>query len=126
MLDVTFGGNETVTGGRFHGAVLRLDTFQSTPAGGWAGSIFVYGAFMLKPVGTNITDPLLLRPAAACSGSVAADCVPVPAGNVAMVFTPRFNRDYYRIGAGVELLKLIAEINCASKPMGDACKKTSR
>jgi hypothetical protein len=100
-LDVSFGGNEAVTGGRFHGGVLRIDFFQSIPVGGWAGSVFFYGTFLLKPARTNIVDPLLLRPA---SG------VTVPADNVAVVFSPQINRDYYRIGFGVELISLFRQL----------------
>jgi hypothetical protein len=100
-IDVGYGGNEAVTGGRFRGAVLRIDFFQSIPVGGWAGSIFFYGTFLLKPARTNIVDPILLRPA---SG------VTVPASDVAMLFSPQINRDYYRIGIGVELLSLFREL----------------
>ena len=100
-VDVSFGGNEAVTGGRFHGGVVRTDFFQAIPVGGWAGSIFFYGTFLLKPVRTNIVDPLILRPAPG---------IVVPASNVAIVFSPQTNRDYYRIGIGVELLSLFRQL----------------
>jgi hypothetical protein len=100
-VDVTFGGNEAVTGGRFHGGVLRIDFFQSIPVGGWAGSIFFYGSFFLKPVKTDIVDPLLLRPATG---------ILVPSANVAMAFSPQINRDYYRLGIGVEMLSLFKQL----------------
>src|SRR5262249_30119626 len=104
-LDVAFGGNEAVTGGRFRGGVLRIGFFQSVPVGGWAGSIFFYGSFMLKPARAKVVDPLFLRPATG---------ITVPAENVAMAFSPQINRDYYRVGFGVELLSLIKELSRAA------------
>jgi len=116
MLDFQVGANEAVTGGRFRGSILRLDAFQSIPVGGWAGIVYVYGTFMLKPVRSNITNPLLLQSASLCSApNSPAGCVSVPASNVAMIYTPQFNRDYYRIGAGVELLTLISQIKTGGK-----------
>jgi hypothetical protein len=111
VLDILYGGNEAATGGRFRGSVLRIDAFQSIPVGGWAGVVYVYGTFMLRPTRTTISDPLLLQPATLCSGpNTPTGCVPVPASNVAMIFTPQFNRDYYRIGVGVELMSLMSQI----------------
>lgn len=109
-IDVLFGGNEAVTGGRFRGSILRIDFFQSIPVEGKFGSVFFFGSFLMKPVRTIIQDPLLLQSAIPCGGAATAACVSVPSASTAMVFTPQINRDYYRIGVGVELLSLFKEI----------------
>ena len=67
-LDILYGQNEAVTGGRVRGGILRIDGFQSMPVSGWAGNLYIYGSFMLKPSRSIITDPLLLQPAALCTG----------------------------------------------------------
>lgn len=97
-LDFGIGFNESVTGGRLHGAVIRVDGFYPLP---WETSQFVYlyGTALMKPRRAIIANPLVL--------AAAPDTTAVPGQNVAIVPIPQIDRDYYRIGVGVDLIGFI-------------------
>ena len=98
ILDITYGQNESVTGGRVRGGVLRLEGFYPLPYDG-ARFLYLFGTAMLKPSRTKISDPLLLQP---------PDLdIKVPSAQVAMVTVPQVNRDYYRIGVGIDFIELV-------------------
>jgi hypothetical protein len=101
MLDITYGINESVTRGRVRGGVLRLDAFYPLP---WDSVkfIYLYGTAMLKPARAKITDPLILQ--AAPAGT------PVPSPDTAIVTIPQIDRDYYRLGVGVDAISLFKTI----------------
>jgi hypothetical protein len=108
MLDIGFGFNEAVTGGRLHGGVLRMDGFFPLP---WdkAQSVYLFGTALMKPRRANITTPLIL--------ASAPDTTAVPGPNVAIVPIPQADRDYYRIGVGVDLVGFIKTF---AKPKADS------
>jgi len=97
-LDITFGQNEAVTGGRLRGGVLRLLGFYPLPYSGLK-FINIFGTALMKLSRTKITDPLILEPAPA--GTT------VPAANVFLLTVPQINRDYYRVGVGIDFISLI-------------------
>lgn len=99
MLDVTYGQNEFATGGRFRGGVFRLDGFFPLPYDSLK-FINLFGSAVLKPSRTKTTAPLILRP-------VNPGTVPVPADNVGIVNVPQENRDYYRVGVGIDFISFI-------------------
>jgi len=47
VVDVTFGQNEAITGGRLHGMVLRVDTFYALPVTG-GNFLYLFGTAMLR------------------------------------------------------------------------------
>ncbi len=96
-LDVAYGQNEAVTGGRFRGGVFRVEGFYPLP---WAEAsmFYLFGTALMKPARTNIVDPLIL------SRAPAGTLVPDP--SVAIVAIPQINRDFYRIGVGIDLLQV--------------------
>lgn len=100
-LDVTFGMNESVTGGRLRGGVLRLEGFYPLPYNDLE-FINLFGTAIIKPTRTRIQDPLILEPAPA--GTT------VPAANVFLVTVPQINRDYYRVGVGIDVISLIKKL----------------
>lgn len=103
IFDVTVGQNETVTGGRLRGAVLRADGSFPIPFSS-ASYITVFGTAMLKMTRrVRETNPLIL---AAPNGFVA-----VPGDNVFIQPTPTADRDYYRVGIGINIGELIRRIN---------------
>jgi hypothetical protein len=100
-LDVTFGMNESVTGGRLRGGVLRLEGFYPLPYNELE-FVNLFGTAIIKPTRTRIQDPLILEPAP--SGTT------VPASNVFLVTVPQINRDYYRVGVGIDVISLIKKL----------------
>lgn len=108
MLDVMYGQNEFVTGGRLRGGVVRIDGYFPLP---YEGMKFVnlFGTAFLRPGRTNIATPLILAPA--------PDGTTVPAVNVALVATPQIRRDYYRVGVGIDFISFIQTLkNINKKP----------
>jgi len=104
-LDITYGQNEAVTGGRLRGGVFRLEGFYPLPYEGLK-FINLFGTALIKPARTQITDPLILE--AAPSGTT------VPANNVFLLTIPQINRDYYRVGVGIDFISLISKWRAAS------------
>jgi len=98
MLDIAVGQNESVTKGRLNGALLRVDGFFPLP---WekGQSVYLFGTALMKPRRASINTPLVLAPA--------PDTTPVPGPNVAIVPIDQIDRDYYRIGVGVDVIGLI-------------------
>lgn len=97
--DVTYGFNESITGGLIRGGVLRLEGFVPIPYPP-ASSIYFFGTGVFKPGGHPlISSPFLLR--AAPAGTLPTD------PNAVVITTPQANRDYYRIGMGVDFINLV-------------------
>jgi hypothetical protein len=104
-LDVTFGQNEAVTGGRLRGGVIRLEGFYPLPYEDLK-FINLFGTAIIKPTRTQITDPLILE--AAPAGTT------IPANNVFILTVPQINRDYYRVGVGVDFIQLVKKLGAGN------------
>ncbi len=100
-LDLTYGINESVTRGRVRGGVLKLEGFYPLP---WDAAKYVYlfGTAMLKPARAKISNPLVLQ--------AAPKDTPVPGPDTAIVTLPQIDRDYYRLGVGVDAVSLFKTI----------------
>lgn len=109
QLDLTIGQNEFVTGGRFRGPVLRMEGFFPLPYERLR-FINLFATAMIKPGHTNIGPPLVLQPAP--EGTV------VPASNVLLVALPQPNRDYYRIGFGIDLISFVQKFRAITASPG--------
>jgi hypothetical protein len=97
--DLTYGVNEAITGGRVQGGVFRLEGFVPIPYDpvSW---IYFFGTGIFKPgAHATISTPYLLQ--AAPSGTLATD------PNAVVITTPQANRDYYRIGVGMDFIALV-------------------
>jgi hypothetical protein len=105
-LDITFGQNESLTGGRLRGGVLRLEGFYPLPYDKLK-FINLFGTAMMKLSRTRISDPLILAPAT-------VDVVSSP--NTAIITVPQINRDYYRVGVGIDFVALIKSLGLGQKP----------
>jgi len=101
QLDITYGQNEAITGGRLRGGVIRIEGFYPLPYDELK-FINLFGTALIRPVRTNITDPLILQPAP--SGTV------VPANNVLLITVPQINRDYYRLGVGIDFISFVKKL----------------
>lgn len=97
VLDVTFGQSEAVTGGRLRGGVFRLEAFYPFPLRE-ASFLYFYGSAFMKIGGRQtIRRPYaLVRP---------ETTVRLTDDNV-FIRERQFNRDFYRIGVGINLTDL--------------------
>jgi hypothetical protein len=101
-LDVTFGQNEAITGGGLHGGVLRFDGFYPMPFG-LRNYVYLYGTAQLKLTRAQTLEaPLFLNPAPADAS--------LSGPNTGVVTLPTVNRDYYKIGVGVNVIKVLCNI----------------
>jgi hypothetical protein len=99
---ITYGFDEAVTGGQIHGGVFRVDGFYPLPSK-WGSQFYFFFTTLMKPTRANASEPLLLEPAA---GKTLTDQV-----NNGVRFTvPPIDRDYYRIGIGMDIMRLIQNI----------------
>lgn len=99
--DLTYGFNEAITGGRIRGGVMRLEGFVPIPysAASW---IYFFGTGTFKPgAHATVMTPFLLN--AAPAGTLPTD------PNAVVIVTPQADRDYYRVGIGIDLIALIAQ-----------------
>jgi hypothetical protein len=97
--DLTYGFNESITGGRIRGGVLRLEGFVPIPYDplNW---IYFFGTGIFKPgARATISSPFLLE--AAPSGTLPTD------PNAVVITTPQADRDYYRVGIGIDFITLV-------------------
>jgi hypothetical protein len=109
MLDVTYGVNEAVTGGGIRGGVLRFDGFYPLPFDKLS-FIYLYGTALMKPVKSKINgDPLILEPVNPELGLRAFS------QNVRPIVVPQIDRDYYRIGFGIDFVNILSKITPPNK-----------
>ena len=108
MLDITIGLNDSVTGGRLgiKNTIIRIDGFIPLKLSKGV-YIYLFGNALLKTTHTKISDPLILEPAP--TGTT------FPAGNVIQINEGELNRDYYRIGVGVDLSGLLTKVKVTKK-----------
>jgi len=103
--DLTYGFNESVTGGRIRGGVLRLEGFAPIPYAS-ASWIYFFGTGIFKPGAHAITaNPFILDQAPAGTLPTNPNAVIIP--------TPQADRDYYRIGVGIDFIDLVNTIKNA-------------
>jgi hypothetical protein len=109
QFDVTIGQNEFVTGGRFRGPVLRMEGFFPLPYERLK-FINLFATAMMKPGRTKIGTPLVLEPA--------PEGTTVPASNVLLFALPQPNRDYYRVGFGIDFISFVQRFRALSASPG--------
>jgi hypothetical protein len=99
MLDITFGQSEAVTGGKLVKFVLGIDGFYPLPFPDKYRFLYLFGTAKFKVGGPKtISKPLIL--------DTAASSVNVTDSTVFIADPISSNRDFYRIGFGVDLLEL--------------------
>jgi hypothetical protein len=97
--DLTYGFNESVTGGGIRGGVMRLEGFVPIPTQSMS-FVYLFGTGLFKPgARATIATPFLLN--AAPSGTLPTD------PGVVVITTPQADRDYYRVGVGIDLVDLV-------------------
>lgn len=105
QLDMTIGQSEFVTAGRLRGAVTRFDGYFPLPYN-QLSFLNLYGTAQLRLTRANTGIPLVLQ--------LAPDGTTVPAANVALVELPQPNRDFYKIGVGIDFIEFVKKISQAT------------
>lgn len=101
MLDVTFGQNSAVTGGQLRHFVLGLDGSYRLKL--MDNAFYIFGSANLKIGGPKYSGvPFILDPA--------ETTVKLSDANV-VITSRQSNRDFYRIGFGVDLIALFKKAN---------------
>jgi hypothetical protein len=117
--DITFGLNDSVTGGElgWDNTVFRVDGFL--PVKFDKVRLFLFGNAVLKKSHTKLAYPLFMEPA--------PDDVKIFSPKVIRIEDREMNRDYYRIGIGVDLsgfVSFLSKKEPAAKKPDDAAKST--
>ncbi len=101
IIDITVGQNESVTGGALRGVVFGVEGIYPLPfiKGKQRGSLYVFGSARVKLNDAKIESPVFLQPP--------DSPVAVPSDKVFIQQLPPRDSDYYRLGIGVDLIRLI-------------------
>ncbi len=105
-LEASFGQNETVTGGRLHRVVARLEGFYPLPYDA-VHFMYLFGTADLIMGGQKGGRAILLDPA------TNAPAIPDP--SVFIIHAPQLDRDHYRLGVGIDFLQLVDAIKNKNK-----------
>lgn len=109
-LDFGFGMDSAITGGVFRGSrwVFKADTIFPILIKGNA-TVYLFGSASLR-LQRNITDnsPLILQPAVLTS-ITGTSSTAVPNVNTVVLPLQQPDRDFYRIGVGIDILSLITK-----------------
>lgn len=100
QLDIQFGLNSFVTGGRLRQGVLRLDGYYPLPYDNLK-FINLFATAIIRPAHAKIETPLILNE---------NQTFDVPGPKVAIIPISQFNRDYYRVGVGIDFISFIQKI----------------
>ena len=108
MFDLTFGFNDMATGGRMGmgNLVFRLEGFLPLKITNEI-TLYLFGTAILKTSHTKISYPIILEEA--------PSDIKCPAPNVVQIHDPDLNRDYYRIGVGVDFSGLFKGVGKVQK-----------
>jgi hypothetical protein len=104
QFDIQWGQNEYVTGGRLHGSVLRFDGYFPLPYEK-ARFINLFGTAFMRPVRVKTDiEPLALKPVFTAENNGVFDTSKVFDPKTLVLGVQHFNRDYYKVGVGVDLI----------------------
>jgi hypothetical protein len=107
IVDVTWGQNEYVTGGKFQGVVMHIGGSLPIP---YLDGAYAFGALDLG-LSNAVTGPqLLLLPAPSSAG------LTFQSPSVYTITAAQPNRDRYSFGLGLDMYHLIAKLSSSKKP----------
>jgi Carboxypeptidase regulatory-like domain len=104
--EAVLGQNETITGGRLHGAVLRLEGFYPLPYDA-VHFVYLFGTADLLMSGQRGGNAIILQEA--------TNPPAIPDPSVFLIRTPQLNRDHYRLGVGIDFLQVVNAIKNRGK-----------
>jgi hypothetical protein len=98
IVDFTFGQDEAITGGHLHGWVFRVDGVHPLPIAG-KSYLYLFGTAAIRMTRNHDLRTLILD----ADGSGATPASP----NVALLPLLQPDKDFYRFGVGLDLIKMI-------------------
>ena len=107
ILDFTVGQDATVTGGVMSGYVLKLDGVHPLQFGGTSNKnyLYLFGSASIRISHNKNLDPLILKTVDPTVASPA-----IPSAGVAVLPLRQSNRDFYRIGLGLDLKQIFTKL----------------
>jgi hypothetical protein len=107
VVDLTFGQDEAVTGGKFGAMVFKADAIFPVSNSG----IYFFGSSSIRFEANKTLSPLILLPATivTTSPSVPANII-VPSASTWVLPLTQPDRDFYRVGIGMNLNALISKL----------------
>lgn len=105
-VDFTIGQDAAITGGLLRKFVVKVDGIQPFPYSG--GYLYIFGSAALRFEKNISYSPLILMAAS----STALQTIPTPSVVVEPLQQP--NKDFYRIGVGISLDKVLTKLKAPS------------
>lgn len=105
LLDITFGQDEAVSGGRAHGVVFKLDGVLPVAIAN-SSWLYLFGSTYIRIQGNQDFSPLILQSP--------TTPVTIPSPSVIVLPLKLPNRDYFRLGIGINL----SQVFCKLSPSG--------
>jgi hypothetical protein len=110
-LDIGFGQDASVTGGKLSGWVFKLDGVMPIPTGN-SSLLYLFGSSYIRLKRNQTLPPLLLQ--------TPNPPISVPSATVVVLPLRQPNRDYYRLGVGLNITQLWC------KAFGSNCTDSSQ
>jgi hypothetical protein len=118
--DFSIGQDEAITGGLLRHWVLKADAVVPI----YSTGIYFFGASSNRLVRNTTLSPLILSPVTLATSTATSACtasantVCYPASDVFILPYKQQNRDYYRIGLGIDVKKVLTKLFPSVKPTG--------
>lgn len=104
VVDLVFGQDATLTGGAMHKFVLKIDGVHPLPIKN-NKYLYLFGSAGIRLVHNQNLDPLILQTVDITKGSPA-----IPSPQVLVLPLRQSNRDFYRIGIGLDLKEIFTKL----------------
>ena len=100
-VDFIIGQDQSITGGKFHGAVFRVDGIYPLPFG-TSSYLYLFGSASMKFTKNIFTNPVVLATAPSPSLPLAT--------TVALLPLTQPDRDFYRFGVGLNIMSIFTKL----------------
>lgn len=108
-VDVTLGQDASVSGGYLHGVVFKVDAILPIPTGSASSWLYLFGSTYIRLQSNQNLSPLVLQ--------TPPTPISVPSPTVFVLPLRQPNRDYFRLGVGLNINQLWCKAfgsNCGS------------
>jgi hypothetical protein len=116
-VDVTMGQDASVTGGYLHGVVFKVDAILPIPTGSGSSWLYLFGSTYIRLQTNQNLSPLVLQ--------TPPTPITVPSPTVFVLPLRQPNRDYFRLGVGLNINQLWCKAFASSCPTTTADNTTA-